>query len=176
MKKYFKLFIAIAFLFSSGSIFAQNLQTTIKVQAMDMARALIKNDLVAFAEFMHPSVIAYAGGREKLKANTDSAAAAMKQFGVQFKKILIGNPGPIIEYKDQLQSVVPQTTTMQTALGELEVETSLIAVSMDKGKKWYFIDTNIYKADKLKSALPDLSPALLIPPQKQPKFTPQSKN
>jgi len=173
MKPIYRIIIAFAFTFSLCPAFSQNLQTTIKIQGMDMSRALIKNDFVAFAEFVHPSIIAYTGGREKLKANIDSAASAMKQFGVEFKKILIGNPGPIIDYKNQLQSVVPQTTTMQTVVGELEVETSLIAISMDKGKRWYFIDTNVYKADNLKKVLPDLSPTLQIPPQKQPKFTPK---
>ena len=173
MKPFYKIFLTCIFYFSLIPAFSQNLETTIKIQAMDMARALIKNDFVAFAEFMPPGIIEYTGGREKLKSNIDSAASAMKQFGVQFKKILIGNPGPIITYNNQLQCVVPQTTTMQTIMGDLETETSLIAISMDKGKKWYFVDTNVYKEDKLKSALPGLSPALVIPPQKQPKFTPK---
>jgi hypothetical protein len=175
MKPLFKIFTLVVLTLSLSRASSQNLQTNIKIQAMDMARALIKNDFTAFAEFVHPNVITLTGGREKLKTNIDSAASAMKQFGVQFKKILIGNPGPIIDYKNQLQSVVPQTTTMQTMMGEMEVETSLIAISMDKGKKWYFIDTNIYKADKIKTVLPDLSPSLVIPPQKEPKFTPQKQ-
>jgi len=43
---------------------------------------------------------------------------------------------------------------------------------MDKGKSWYFIDTNVYKADKLKTILPDISPKLIIPPPKKPKLVP----
>jgi len=173
MKSFQKIFLTSTLYFFLIPTFSQNVQTVIKIQAMDMARALIRNDFIAFSEFMHPSIIAYTGGREKLKSNIDSASAAMKQFGVEFKKILVGNPGPVIAYKNQLQSVIPQTTTMQTLMGELEVETSLIAISMDKGKKWYFIDTNVYKADSLKNILPDLSPGLMIPPQKPPKFSPK---
>ncbi len=164
--------IAVVCSFSFTHSIAQNLQTTIKIQAMEMARALVKNDFTAFVEYMHPKIIAFAGGKEKLKNNMDSASDAMKQFKMEFKKILIGDPGPVISFHDQLQCVIPETTTIQSILGELEAETSLIAISMDKGKKWYFIDTNIYKADQLKKALPDLSPDLKIPPQKQPKFTP----
>jgi hypothetical protein len=51
-------------------------------------------------------------------------------------------------------------------------ETSMIVISMDKGKNWYFIDTNVYKADKLKTILPGISPKLNIPPQKKPKLVP----
>ena len=153
----------------------QPLQTTIKIQAMDMANALVKNDFPGFSKYLPPSIVDYGGGAEKMKSNMDSANQAMKQFGVAFKKILIGNPGDIIHYQDQLQCVVPQTTTMKTPLGELEVTTSLIAISRDRGKSWYFVDTNVYKADKLKTVLPGLSPDLKIPPQSKPKFTPDQQ-
>ena len=151
---------------------AQNHATTIKVQAMDMATALMKNDFSTFVRYMHPGIISFAGGRELMKTRMDSAYSAMKQFNVSFKKYWIGNPGPIIRYKDQLQTVLPQSTTLQTPLGELTMETSLIVISVDNGKNWWFIDTNVYKADKLRDALPDLSPGLVIPPRKKPKIAP----
>jgi len=68
----------------------QPIQTTIKTQALDMARSLIRNDFNAFSKYIHPAILEMAGGRENLKNNMDSANSAMKQFGVQFKKILIG--------------------------------------------------------------------------------------
>ena len=150
----------------------QPIQTTIKTQALDMARSLIRNDFNAFSKYIHPAILEMAGGRENLKNNMDSANSAMKQFGVQFKKILIGNPGAVISYQNQLQCVVPENTDMLTPMGEINLETSLIAISTDQGKNWYFIDTNVYKADKLKKVLPGLSPNLVIPPQKQPEITP----
>jgi len=69
--------------------------------------------------------------------------------------------------------VLPISTTIKTPLGELIAETSMIVISTDNGKNWYFIDTNVYKVDKLKNVLPDISPKLIIPPQKQPKFIPE---
>jgi len=173
MKLVHKIIIAAIFNFLSAPVFSQNIQTTIKIQAMDMARALIKNDFNSFVGFMYPKIVEYAGGREKLKQNMDSASEAMIKFGVEFKKIIIGDPGPIVSFQNQLQCVVPQTTTLQTLLGQVEAETSLVAISADKGKKWWFVDTNIYKADKLKKILPELSAALVIPPQKEPKITPK---
>jgi hypothetical protein len=162
------------FLFATMVYFVrgQGLQTTIKIQAMEMAKALIKNDFTSFIKYIPPRIIEYAGGREKLRSIMDSADAAMKQFSVSFKKILIGNPGEIISYKNQLQCVVPQSTDMQSLLGEIQGQTSLVAISTDHGRNWYFVDTNIYKADKLKNILPDLSPDLVIPPQQPPKFIP----
>ena len=171
-----KLFISFSFFLGlsilSQTVVGQNLSTTIKVQAMDLANALMKNDFTTFIKYMHPNIIEYAGGKEKMKTKMDSAYSAMKLFNVSFKRYWIGTPGEIVKYKDQLQAVLPESTTMKTPLGELTAETSVIVISPDKGKSWWFIDTNVYKEDKLKSILPDLSPKLVIPPQKKPKLEP----
>jgi signal peptidase I len=160
-------------IFTAAKPFSQNLQTTIKVQAMDMANALIKNDFIQFIKYMDPKIIEFIGGREKFKANMDTAAIKMKQFGAAFKKILIGNPGEIIGYKGQLQCVLPESTDIESLLGTISAQTTLIAISVDNGKNWYFIDTSIYRVDKIKSLMPDLSPKLIIPPQQQLVFTPK---
>ena len=173
MKQISRLVFFFAFSICSLVGTGQNLSTTIKVQAMDMGSAFMKNDFATFSKYMHPSIISFAGGREKMKSKMDSAATTMKNFGITFKRYWIGSPGEIINYKDQLQSVLPISTTIKTPLGELIAETSMIVISTDNGKNWYFIDTNVYKVDKLKNVLPDISPKLIIPPQKQPKFIPE---
>jgi len=142
------------------------------VQAMDMASALMKNDFPTFIKYMHPNIIAYAGGKEKMKTNMDSAYEAMKLFGVSFKRYWIGSPGEIVEYKDQLQAILHESTIVKTPLGEMTAETSVVVISPDKGKNWWFIDTNVYRADKLKNVLPDISPKLVIPPPKKPRLVP----
>ena len=169
------LVIFLNLLIFSLSARGQNLSTTIKIQAMDMGNALMKNDFTTFSKYMHPNIVAYAGGKENMKTKMDSAYAAMKLFGVSFKRYWIGSPGKIIKYKDQLQAVLPEMTIMKTPLGELTAETSVIVISMDKGKNWYFIDTNVYQIDKVKNILPDLSPELVIPPRKKPKLVPAEK-
>jgi hypothetical protein len=167
--------ITFLLLFGIGSLLSngQNLATLIKVQAMDMGSAFMKNDFATFSKYMHPNIISFAGGKERMKNKMDSAAVAMKNFGITFKRYWIGTPSEIITYKNQLQSVLPISTTIKTPLGEVIAETSMIVLSMDNGKNWYFIDTNVYKIDKLKNVLPDISPKLVIPPQKQPKFIPE---
>jgi hypothetical protein len=171
MKKVRTAFFAAVLLLSLG-VHAQNMSTTIKVQAMDLATAFMKNDFNTFVKFMHPNIVAFAGGKEQMRSKMDSAYATMKQFGVSFKRYWIGTPGPVISYKGQLQAVLPESTTIATPLGDLTVETSIIVLSSDKGKSWTFIDTNVYQADKLKNILPDLSPDLVIPPRKKPKMAP----
>ena len=176
MKKNQTIFFPVIVLLISMRTAGQNLSATIKVQAMDMASALMKNDFVTFSKYIHPNIVAFAGGKEKMRNKMDSASKAMREFGVSFKRYWIGDPGEIVNYKDQLQAVLPESTTMKTPLGELTAETSVIVISTDHGKNWYFIDTNVYRVDKLKGILPDLSPKLVIPTPKQPKFVPSESN
>ena len=57
---------------------------------MDLGSAFMKNDFNTFVKYMHPNIIAFAGGKEKMKAMMDSAYGAMKLFGVSFKRYWIG--------------------------------------------------------------------------------------
>ncbi len=170
MRKIYLLFFSLGLfaVVSSG----QNQNSIIKIQAMDMARALLKKDFPAFTKFMHPQVVAMAGGEDKMLQRMDTVNSIARQFGAEIKKILIGNPGNIVRYKKDLQVTLPQTTEMKTGFGNLTLETTLIGISKDGGKNWYFIDTSVYNVQDVKKAMPDLSPNLVIPPAKPPKFVP----
>jgi hypothetical protein len=148
----------------------QNLSTVIKIQAMDMARAVLAKDVNKLVGYMPPKLVADAGGKDKLMIARDTVNKYMKQFGAEIKRVTIGDPGKIITYKKQLQATLPQTTEVKFMASKVILETTLIAISEDNGLHWYFVDTSIYRGDKLKSSLPDLSPELVIPPMKQPKI------
>ena len=154
---------------------AQNHSTTIKIQAMEMAKSLLKKDFTTFAKYMHPKVIEMAGGKEKLLQRMDTANSAMTQFGAEIKKILIGHPAAVVNYKNELQTTLPQTTELQTGFGNVTLETTIIAISTNGGKNWYFIDTSIYNVKEVKKSLPNISPDLVIPRPKEPKFVPNTQ-
>jgi hypothetical protein len=59
---------------------------------------------------------------------------------------------------------------LTTLLGNAELSSALIAISADKGKTWTFIDTNLFNISQIKSAMPDISPELVIPKAAPPKF------
>jgi hypothetical protein len=167
-RKYITVFIVI--LFTHLAAVAQSLETVIKIQAMDMAKAVLAKDLDKIMMYMPPKLVEEAGGKDKLLVARDTLNKYMKQFGAEIKKVTIGNPGKIINYKNQLQATVPQTTEMKFMASTIILETTLIAISEDKGQHWYFADTSIYREDKLKLSLPNLSPELVIPPMKKPKI------
>ncbi len=150
--------------------YSQSPEAAVKLQANDMARAVLAKDVNKLAGYIPPKLLAEAGGKEKMMIARDTVNKMMKQFGAEIKKISIGEPAKIVTYKKQLQTTLPQTTEVKFMSGKIIMESTLIAVSEDKGVHWYFVDNAIYRGEKLKSALPDISPQLVIPPMKKPKI------
>lgn len=148
----------------------EGMATTIKTQALDMARAILAKDLDKVVEYFPPKLVEASGGKAKVLTVRDSMNKFMQQFGAEIKKVIVGNPGKIISYKGQLQTTLPQTTQVAFMQNTVVLETTLVAVSEDKGQHWYFIDANMYRSPKLKASLPELSPELMIPPQKKPEI------
>lgn len=168
MKKNFNL-LFLLLVFSGFAATAQNMQTVIKTEALKMAKAMAAMDLETYASYSYPTLVDNKEGKEKIKQGVDSIEKYRQQFGIKVKSIVIGNPSEVISYKGIMQCTLPQTLTVEAFMGSMETETTLIGLSQD-GKKWYFVDAMIYKQKEAKQKLPELSPALVIPPMKQPKI------
>jgi hypothetical protein len=153
---------------------AQPLSSVIKAQAMEMSKAMVAGDVQGFSRFMHPAVVEKAGGAEKLQAMADTMTRVFRQFGGSVTRILVGNPGPIVQHKKTLQATLSQTTFVKTVFADIEAERILIALSSDGGKRWYFLDPDLYKNPEMKAALPALSPELVIPAAVKPKIIPKN--
>ena len=104
----------------------------------------------------------------------DSMFAMFKTFGGQVKKITYGNPGKIIKFNKELQTTLPQTTEVTSTLADVILTSTLVAISRDKGKNWFFVDPAMNKSEQLKGKLPPISPDLVVPPP-QPKFIPKEQ-
>jgi hypothetical protein len=154
---------------------AQPTSSIVKAQALEMGKALVNGDSKTFAAFMLPEIISTIGGEEKVNVLMDSAFNVFKTFGGSVKKITYGNPGKIISYKNEWQTILPQITEVTSPFADIELSSTLVAISRDNGKHWYFFDTSMGKADQLKNILPGLSPDISIPPPTQPKITPKEK-
>ena len=138
------------------AVSAQANPSAIKSAAIAMGNALVKKNSEQFLSFMHPSMIKLAGGKEKLSVISDSALKVFEQFGGKVSRITYGNPA--------------ETTTLSSFIGDAELSSSLIAISNDNGKSWTFIDTNMFGIKQIKAAMPDISPALVIPKAAAPKI------
>ncbi len=159
----------------SLAVAAQPMASVIKAQAVDMGRALVAQDLETFSQYMHPTLVQKAGGPAKMRAMADTMSKVFKQFGASVNRVVFGNPADIIKYQKTLQTTLPQTTYLKTSFADIELESTLVAISMDGGKHWYFIDTAVYRESALRKDLPDISPSLQIPPPAQPKIIPKEQ-
>lgn len=168
MKFFINSVLLILVLFSS-KLNAQH-SSTIKSAAMDMGNALAQKNSKKFISYMHPVMIELAGGEEQLSIISDSALNVFEQLGGKVSKISFGNPGEVVSHKKVLQSVIPQTMTLTSFIADIELSTNLIAISEDGGKSWRFIDTNLFNINQIRSAMPEISPALVIPKSTPPKI------
>lgn len=154
---------------------AQQYDSAIKKAAMEMGNALVKKDGEKFLAYMHPSMVNLAGGRKELKVMADSAFKVIEQVGGRVSRISFGNPSSVIQYKRTLQTVITQQMLVTTLMGNAELSSALIAISIDQGKTWTFMDTNLFSVRQIKSAMPDISPDLIIPKLPAPKFIPSGQ-
>lgn len=165
-----KITTILIILFVFGSVSAQNINTVIKTEALKMAKALSAMDIQTYATFMYPTLVSDKASKEKIKQGIDSVNKYREQFGLKVKQILIGNPSAVQTHKGIMQCTLPQTTTVEALMGTLSLETTLIGLS-NNGTKWYFVDAMLYRQKESKEKLPELSPALVIPPMKPPVIT-----
>jgi hypothetical protein len=154
---------------------AQPMSSVIKTQAAEMGRAMVRQDAEAFSKFMHPSVVKMAGGPAKVREMSDTLQKIFKQFGGSITRVLFGNPGDILRHNNTWQTTLPQTTFISTAFADIEVTSTLLALSVDKGQHWFFIDTSVYSEDSLRKEMPQISPELTIPPPAKPRITPKNQ-
>src|ERR1700733_1903263 len=104
VKNRLSFLLVITLLLIAVPVNSQPIETVIKTQALEMARAVMTKDVNKLVLYMPPKLVAEVGGKEKLMAARDTVNKFMTQFGAEIKKVLIGEPTKIISYKNQLQT------------------------------------------------------------------------
>lgn len=150
---------------------AQPMSSVVKTQALAMGRAMVAGDAKSFAQYMLPEMTKAGGGAGKVRNLMDSMFVMFRNVGGKVERITYGNPGKILTYGKELQTTVPQTTFITTPFADLELSSTLVAISRDGGRNWYFYEPGMGQARELKDRLPKLSPDLVIPPMAKPKIT-----
>jgi hypothetical protein len=141
-------------------------------QANIMGKHFIAKDYAAFAKFTHPSTVALLGGEEKMLDEIKKSFAALEAEEVTFLNINFTAPSQIIVYQNELQCTLRQMIEMKVVGGTMTVFATVIAVSRDGGKNWYFADTAGNDIKNMRKLIPTLSPDLVIPETLEPGFVP----
>eukprot|EP01136_Pigoraptor_vietnamica_P044469 Opistho-1_new@21235 len=162
---------------SAGSLYAQadiqKLKPGVKAAAKKMNDALVKKDYRAFVGTTYPKVVESTnGGLDKLEKELESQVKNIESQGTTIMSAWPGEISNIIDTAGEYQCTLPQYMKMKMKEGVLQTETTLFALSPDKGKTWYFIDATEKPLDKWRQLFPNLSSKLVIKPAPEPKFTP----
>ena len=147
--------------------FAQH-EEKIKSDAEIMVKATLNNDFKTLAQYTHPTLIRMMGGTDAMIALLNKSMAEMKSKGASIVDGIIGQPGKIIEIGKNLYSVVPQKVIMQSNGTKFFTNSSLLAISENKGESWYFLNVGSDNDENIKLLLPEISGKIDIPKGTKP--------
>lgn len=133
-----------------------------------MANGLISADYNTFIHYLHPKVVQISGGDAALKQRLTQMIRQFNMSGISFQSVNLDSASAFIKKGTQLQATLRQHTTMKLQQGRSVATSTLIGISVDNGLHWKFVDTNNKTLVDMQQLLPNLSNALVIPPQQPP--------
>jgi hypothetical protein len=147
----------------------------VKSAAKRMNDALVKKDIKTFVKTTYPKVVEMTeGGLVKIQSELEIQLNAIEKSGSKILSAWPGDATTIIDTAGEYQCTIPQYMKMQLVNGALTTQTTLIGLSQDKGKTWYFIDATDKPLNQWRNLFPNLSSKLVFFPAKEPKFEPKN--
>jgi hypothetical protein len=163
-----KFYTIIPFLILCNFSFGQNnFSKKIKSDCEIMANAMLQKNYSTIIDYTYPKLVEMAGGKQVLLNATKSAFEKMDDSFI-IEKITFGEPQKIYVAGKELHCIVPETLSINTNKGKMQASYSLLAVSPDKGKKWYFIETHKFTPKIMKTIFPNFNYNLVIPENTKP--------
>jgi len=135
-----------------------------------MGKYFIAKDYKNFVKYTHPTTMGLMGGEEITIQLMKDGFGALEAEGVTFNNISFTAPTKILTHEEELQCTLTQMIEMKVVGGTLTVFATLVAVSQDDGKNWYFADTAGNDLATMRKLIPGLSPKLIIPEAMEPSF------
>jgi len=170
MKNFIILLIFVLVIIPSKAQVSTASGVNLKSSAQQMGKLFVEKNYEQYVKFVHPKILKMFGGEEKMIEFLKKSIEETENQGFTFKDVKIGEHSELIVAGNELQSIIPQILELKTKDGSLVTTSYLLALSTDKGKKWYFIDTAGKTLEELRSIFPSLSSKLIIPPATQPEF------
>lgn len=136
--------------------------------AKKMFSLFIAKEYPEYVEYIHPTILAMMGGKEKMVEGIKASLEFMEADSIVINNVTIGTIKGIIRHNNELQAVVPQVIELNTQEGRLVSTGYLLAFSTDNGKTWLFSDTSGKNAATMRKVFPNLSKEIVIPAKKQP--------
>jgi hypothetical protein len=163
-----KFYTIIPFLILCNFSFGQNqFSEKIKSDCEIMANAMLQKNYSTIIDYTYPKIVEMGGGKTAMLKAAKSSFGKMDE-SIILEKITFGEPQKIYVAGKELHCIVPETLTINTNKGKMQATYSLLAVSPDKGKKWFFLETHKLTPKFLKNIFPDFNYNLIIPENTKP--------
>lgn len=168
--KFILLFALLAFFLQAGAQTPPDTEVLLLQQADAMGRAFVAKDYTEFAKFTHPDVSRKFGGNQRMAELIKYSFRNFDSEGVKFTGISFTEPSEIIKEGSELQCTLHQMIEMDVNGEEVTANTTLIAISRNGGKNWYFIDTAGQSLEAMQKLIPNLSSKLVLNSTQEPSF------
>jgi len=166
-----KRLIIMAFLLIGAFTFAQNDHSeNIKRDGNKMINFMIEKDYESLSLFTYPVIIEWMGGKEKMINLISKEMQRIEDQGVVFIELSIGEPEKLYEAGKEIHCLVPQKVILENKNGKIISSSHLLAVSVDYGENWYFVDTAQLTSENVTVLFPKFNSDLKIPDKIQPEF------
>ena len=139
----------------------------LSAQARQLEDALARKDYGKVIDLTYPKVIEYAGGRDKMLAETTKEVQSLEAEGVVIISSTCAAPTQFVSDASGLYAVIPVMSKVKAQDGIFQTEGCLIGVSTDGGQNWTFVDATGRDQTELKKILPNLD-RFNLPPEKKP--------
>ncbi len=156
------IIICITILFS-GTNFAQDYAAAIKFDAEKMNAAFLNGDIETLLNYTYPKVFEVVGDRNYMAEQMSDYLMQMQLGGYTIDTATMSSPGPVYVSGPELHCIVNQNIYSTFPGGTLKNDAPLLAVSMDTGLHWYFVDMRNIPANLINILFPDFNPNLKIP-------------
>ncbi|MVM32470.1 hypothetical protein GO755_20670 [Spirosoma sp. HMF4905] len=160
MLPFTSLLVAISCLLSGQSL-SQSLPDILQQQAYKAVQASVQGDYKTVLTFTYPRLVDLLGGPKKMLAVLKQQAPPMSTEPIH---ILIEKPGTIYKAGKELHALVPYVLTIPQKPSFVQLRGYQLAVSMNKGKHWYFVPTDQLTEASIHRLFPIFNPRLVIPP------------
>jgi hypothetical protein len=140
--------------------------------AKAMDEALIQHRYDDYSSFNHPTLVAQVeGGRRAMALQLAKQLAEISESGNTITAVWPSPPDVVIDTAGEWQATLQQYMTYRLPEGTIKSVTTIIGMSPDQGKQWYFIDAAGRNLDQMRQIFPKLSSKLKIAKPTEPQFT-----
>ena len=164
-ENHFKILLILIILLLQNLSFAQNkFKDVIIDDCQKMTKAVKEKKYEDNVDFIYPKIIKIYGiNKHKLaKLSRDSYEKAENE-GYVVQDIFFDEPEKIYFAGSELHCIIKRTTIMRTPKGDFSQVHYMLAISSNKGKNWYYLETHTLDQEKIEKIFPNFNYELKIP-------------